>query len=156
MSCDVGEVTESLENEQNSPTLLSLLLRHRLFTYVTWRATHATKLFLRNQNNRPTPSAEPGYICGRFPTLVSNLGTQNSVLMFWRETRSFANPKNTNAPTKKVEEGTLILVTARVPRSSNRTFPFSTQYEQINEVPIHNNSVSPHMVPLSLEAKDSL
>ena len=25
----------------NSPTLLSLLLRHRLFTYVTWRAAHA-------------------------------------------------------------------------------------------------------------------
>ena len=25
----------------HSPTLLSLLLRHRLFTYVTWRAAHA-------------------------------------------------------------------------------------------------------------------
>ena len=24
----------------HSPTLLSLLLRHRIFTYVTWRATH--------------------------------------------------------------------------------------------------------------------
>ena len=82
MSCDVGEVTESLENEQSSlsklsvasPTshilqpfrrftyvtahspTLSLLhlrqisfsnpsfafLRHRLFTYVTWRAAHDT------------------------------------------------------------------------------------------------------------------
>ena len=45
MCCDVGEVTESLENEQSyvtvhSPTLLSLLLRHWLFTYVTWRAAH--------------------------------------------------------------------------------------------------------------------
>ena len=27
----------------HSPTLLSLLLCHRLFTYVTWRATHARK-----------------------------------------------------------------------------------------------------------------
>ena len=26
----------------HSPTLLSLLLRHRIFTYVTWRATHAS------------------------------------------------------------------------------------------------------------------
>ena len=63
MSCDVAEVTESLENElalptsqlivqrlrcltyitAHSPTLLSLLLRHRLFTYVTWRAAHAAK-----------------------------------------------------------------------------------------------------------------
>ena len=55
MSCDVGEVTEGLENEQSSfqpfccftyvtahsPTLLSLLLLHRLFTYVTWRAANA-------------------------------------------------------------------------------------------------------------------
>ena len=27
--------------DSHSPTLLSLLLRHRLFTYVTWRAAHA-------------------------------------------------------------------------------------------------------------------
>ena len=76
MSCDVGEVTERLENElcydcnyelcsfsslsvtspmsqlilkpfrcftyvtAYSPTLVSLLLRHRLFTYVTWGAAH--------------------------------------------------------------------------------------------------------------------
>ena len=66
ISCDVGEVKEGLENElwlrwsdgkigkwvllirqhfrhftyviAHSPNLLSLLLRHRLFTYVTWRA----------------------------------------------------------------------------------------------------------------------
>ena len=79
MSCDVGDVTERLENElcydynyelcsfsnlsatspksqlilqlfrcftyvrAYSPTLLSLLLRHRLFTYVIWRAAHAYK-----------------------------------------------------------------------------------------------------------------
>ena len=65
MNCDVGEVTESLENEQShflalptsqlilqpfrcftyvtahSPTLLSPLLRHKIFTFVTWRAAHA-------------------------------------------------------------------------------------------------------------------
>ena len=47
MSCDVGEVTERLENElcftyitAHSPNLPSLLLRHRLFTYVTWLAAH--------------------------------------------------------------------------------------------------------------------
>ena len=49
MSCDVGEVTGRLDNEPfryltyvraHSPTVLSLLLRHRLFTYVTWRASH--------------------------------------------------------------------------------------------------------------------
>ena len=81
MICDVGEVTERLENNQSSfsnfpsihlrhssfsnpsvalpmsqlilqpfrcfiyvtahsPILLSLLLRHRLFTYVTWLAAH--------------------------------------------------------------------------------------------------------------------
>ena len=64
MSCDVGEATESLENEQSyvtaqyiqpfrrftyvtahSPTLFSLLLRHRLFTYVTWRAAHVVVYF---------------------------------------------------------------------------------------------------------------
>ena len=32
----------------HSPTLLSLLLRHRLFTYVTWRAAHGTD----EDNNR--------------------------------------------------------------------------------------------------------
>ena len=32
MSCDVGEAMESLEN--------GLLLRHRIFTYSTWRAAH--------------------------------------------------------------------------------------------------------------------
>ena len=78
MSCDVGEVTESLENElcydynyelcsfsnlsvtlpssqlisqpfrrftyvtAHSQTLLLLLLRHRIFTYVTWQAAHGT------------------------------------------------------------------------------------------------------------------
>ena len=46
MSCDVGEVTDRLENEQSfiyvtaHSTLLSLLLRHRLFTHVTWRTAH--------------------------------------------------------------------------------------------------------------------
>ena len=72
MNCDVGEVTERQENEQSSvsklsvtsltsqlilqpfrrftyitarsPTLLSLLLRHGLFTYVTWRAAHASMI----------------------------------------------------------------------------------------------------------------
>ena len=43
MSCDVGEVTEGLENE-----LLSLLLRHRIFTYVTWRAAHVVNQFVGN------------------------------------------------------------------------------------------------------------
>ena len=69
MSCHVGEVTESLENEHSpfskpsialptsqlilqsfrcftyiathSPTLLLLLLRHSFFIYVTWQAAHA-------------------------------------------------------------------------------------------------------------------
>ena len=70
MSGDVGQAMEGLENESSfsklsvtsptsqlililqafrhftyvtahSPTLLSLLLRHRIFTYVTWRAAHA-------------------------------------------------------------------------------------------------------------------
>ena len=68
MSCDVGKATEGLENEQwyrwsdgkvgkwrefilqlfrcftyvtvHAPTLLSLLLSHSIFTYVTWRAAH--------------------------------------------------------------------------------------------------------------------
>ena len=31
----------------HSPTLLSLLLRHRIFTYVTWRAAHVTQRFHR-------------------------------------------------------------------------------------------------------------
>ena len=51
MSCDVGEVTERLENElcstvyssAHSPTLLSLLLRHKLFT---WRAASGYPLVL--------------------------------------------------------------------------------------------------------------
>ena len=30
----------------HSPTLISLLLRHRLFTYVTWRAAHARRIRL--------------------------------------------------------------------------------------------------------------
>ena len=78
VTCDVGEATESLENElcydhnyelsshckltftsptsqlilqplrrftyvtAHSLTLISLLLRHRLLIYVTWRAAHAT------------------------------------------------------------------------------------------------------------------
>ena len=54
MSCNVSEVTERLENSQlilqpfrcfiyvtvHSPTLLSLLLRHKLFTCFTWRAAY--------------------------------------------------------------------------------------------------------------------
>ena len=47
MSCDVGKATEGLENElcvtyvrAHSPILLSLFLRHRILTYVTWRAAH--------------------------------------------------------------------------------------------------------------------
>ena len=59
MSGDVGEVTERLENElilqpfhhftcltAHSPILMSLLLRHRLFTYVTWRAAHGHKVIV--------------------------------------------------------------------------------------------------------------
>ena len=37
--------------EAHSPTLLSLLLRHRIFTYVTWRAAHVQEL----------PGSIPGY-----------------------------------------------------------------------------------------------
>ena len=33
----------------HSPTLLSLLLRHLLFTYVTWRAAHASQVIGRNE-----------------------------------------------------------------------------------------------------------
>ena len=51
MNCDVGEVTERLllilqlfchftYVTAHSPRLLSLLLRDRFFTYVTWRAAH--------------------------------------------------------------------------------------------------------------------
>ena len=43
MSCDVGEVTERLENE-----LLSLLLRHRILTYSTWQAAHVVNQFVGN------------------------------------------------------------------------------------------------------------
>ena len=105
MSCDIGEVTESLENQNelwrrwsgwklgewaelpvfqslnlrhssfsnpslalptsqlilqpfccftyatvHSPTFLSLLLRHRIFTYVTWRAAHVS--FLKTIYNK--------------------------------------------------------------------------------------------------------
>ena len=66
MSGDVGEVTQRLENKHSftyvtahSPTfrcfiyvtahslaLLSLLLRHRLFTYVTWRAAPVMNIVL--------------------------------------------------------------------------------------------------------------
>ena len=64
MSCDTGEVTEELILQAfrrsatsqlilqsfprftyataHSPTHLSLLLRHRLFIYVTWRAAYDT------------------------------------------------------------------------------------------------------------------
>ena len=64
ISCGVGEVTERLENvalptsqlilqpfrcftyvTADSATLLSLLLRHRLFTYGTWRAAHAVCVY---------------------------------------------------------------------------------------------------------------
>ena len=66
MSCDVGKTTEGLENERwrrrshgkgwililqpfryftyvtaHSPTVVSLHLHHRLFTYITWRVAHA-------------------------------------------------------------------------------------------------------------------
>ena len=34
----------------HSPTLLSLLLRHRLFTYVAWRAAHETNCSLTSLN----------------------------------------------------------------------------------------------------------
>ena len=34
----------------HSPILLSLLLRHRLFTYVTWRAAHETNCCLTSLN----------------------------------------------------------------------------------------------------------
>ena len=34
----------------HSPTLLSLLLRHRLFTYVTWRAAHVAKGYCNLRN----------------------------------------------------------------------------------------------------------
>ena len=37
----------------HSPTLLSLLLRHKLFTYVTWRAAHALGLSFAQFLNFP-------------------------------------------------------------------------------------------------------
>ena len=74
MCCDVGKPTKGLENElwrrwsdgkfgeeqisnrsvasptttAHSPTLLSLLLRHRIFTYVTWRAAHGVPHFFKS------------------------------------------------------------------------------------------------------------
>ena len=38
----------------HSPTILSLLLHHRFFTYVTWRASHVLKRFL--------PRCSPGIL----------------------------------------------------------------------------------------------
>ena len=66
MSCDVGKATKRLENElrrftyvtAHSPTLLSLLLRHRLFTYLTSKAHSPTfpSLHLRQAHSPTIPS----------------------------------------------------------------------------------------------------
>ena len=55
MSCDIGEVTEKLENEQSSfsnlfitsPTSQSILQPFHGFTYVTWRAARGGKPYAR-------------------------------------------------------------------------------------------------------------
>ena len=96
MSCDVGEATSQLILQPfrrltyvtaHSQTLLSLLLRHRLFTYVTWRAAHgrqqryhpATAYCLKEHSEVSVPIAKSNYqlisstsllpcrICNRFP-----------------------------------------------------------------------------------------
>ena len=63
MCCDVGKETERLENELcftyvtvRSPTLLSHLLRHMLFTYVTLRAAHGSTYTQPRHNSFSNPS----------------------------------------------------------------------------------------------------
>ena len=94
MSYHVGEVTERLENEQSfttsqliiqpfrcfsyvithSPTLLSLLLRHRLFTYVIWRAAHIVNKFKMTSTNTNELSVSTNirhWYLGIFTTLAA-------------------------------------------------------------------------------------
>ena len=63
MSCDVGEallIPQPFRHftyaTAHSPTLLSLLLRHRLFTYVTWRATHGKNHYKNIYERKPEVS----------------------------------------------------------------------------------------------------
>ena len=47
----------------HTPTLLSLLIRHRLFTYVTWRATHEIySVFLKSKGNITSLCSRPRWI----------------------------------------------------------------------------------------------
>ena len=48
----------------HSPTLLSLLLRHRIFTYVTWRAAHA--ICVSASLNASLPQVFPVKLCMHF------------------------------------------------------------------------------------------
>ena len=120
MSCDVGEVMESLENENelwrrwsdgnlcsfsklsvtspmsqlilqpfrcftyvtaHSPTLLSLLLRHTIFTYVTWRAAHAPCLFfLPPRDSLNTIVVQSDSMS--YPTSITTQDSYKSTLLF--------------------------------------------------------------------------
>ena len=52
----------------HSPTLLSLLLHHRLFTYITWRATHVLKVVHLHHRQRATKCrSETWRVPGQFP-----------------------------------------------------------------------------------------
>ena len=106
MNCDVGEVTESLENEHSSfpnpslalptsqlilqpfccftyvtahsPILLSLLLRHRIFTYVTWRAAH-DKINVRDEivnNSVADLQPETESVLSRYNACLAAYGEQ--------------------------------------------------------------------------------
>ena len=88
MSCDVGEVTEMLENEQSfcrfayvtaySPTLLLFHLRHSSFSNPTFGSPTSLPLHLRHLASRPCPKgnigashlAGPGSISGRVVFLI--------------------------------------------------------------------------------------
>ena len=52
----------------HSPTLLSLHLRHRIFTYVTWRAAHATLSFFVTAYSQSKGLFPPADVCETRPT----------------------------------------------------------------------------------------
>ena len=84
------------QRQAHSPTLLSLLLRHRLFTYVTWRALHDSK------HNR------------RFLLFMLHAQVIRALTYFWNLGYLFSSPAWSHTNRLKINAGRFSLFTKQI------------------------------------------
>ena len=112
----------------HSSTLLSLLLRHRLFTYVTWRAAHEPNLLKENKHNLKYTAGKNAVILQSFRhfTYVTTHSPALPSLHLYHS--SFSNPSIASPTSQLILQPFLSLPTSQLILQPFHCFTYVTAH----------------------------